>query len=308
MTGGGLAAAQHRPAADAGHRRALPRRRERPQLRGPGHRPGAGALRVLQELAGPAHLAHGQRRARTGPASPGLAPSSTCTRHSSASFDSLADPRRMVERARSLGLTHLAITDHERIDGARRAADLAPDDLQVIVGEEVRTRDGDLIGLFLHEAVAPGLTRGGHRSGHPGAGRPGRAAPPVRRLPRLGRQPCRGRGGCPRRAGFRGRFRRGPQRARLSRRQPCGGGLRGAPRAARRGLLGRPQRHGGGHRQHRPARAVLDGRGAPGAAPGGTAADRSRVVLRARSGRPWPSSSSGCGATVASRSGRAGAR
>jgi predicted metal-dependent phosphoesterase TrpH len=64
----------------------------------------------------------------------------------------------MVERARTLGLTHLAITDHERIDGAQRAADLAPDDLQVIVGEEIRTRDGDLLGLFLRELVAPGLT------------------------------------------------------------------------------------------------------------------------------------------------------
>jgi predicted metal-dependent phosphoesterase TrpH len=64
----------------------------------------------------------------------------------------------MVERARALGLTHLAITDHERIDGAQRAAELAPDDLQVIVGEEIRTREGDLLGLFLDEPVAPGLS------------------------------------------------------------------------------------------------------------------------------------------------------
>ncbi|CAN5660002.1 hypothetical protein BH23CHL8_BH23CHL8_05520 [soil metagenome] len=87
--------------------------------------------------------------------------------HSRASFDSLADPRRMVERALRLGLTHLAITDHERIDGAMMAAEAAAamgaaDDgagrLQVIVGEEVRTRDGDLIGLFLREAVPPGLS------------------------------------------------------------------------------------------------------------------------------------------------------
>ena len=78
--------------------------------------------------------------------------------HSSASFDSLADPRRMVERARRLGLTHLAITDHERIDAAQHAARLAGDDLQIIVGEEIRTRDGDLIGLFLKEAVPPGLS------------------------------------------------------------------------------------------------------------------------------------------------------
>ena len=78
--------------------------------------------------------------------------------HSSASFDSLADPRRMVERAIAIGLTHLAITDHERIDGAQRAVDAAGDQLTVIVGEEVRSHDGDLIGLFLQHAVPPGLS------------------------------------------------------------------------------------------------------------------------------------------------------
>ena len=51
-----LAAAQHRPPADPGHRRALPRRGERAQLRRPGHRPRAGALRLLPGLARAAHL------------------------------------------------------------------------------------------------------------------------------------------------------------------------------------------------------------------------------------------------------------
>lgn len=78
--------------------------------------------------------------------------------HSRASFDSLADPRAMIERARRLGLTHLAITDHERIDEAQCARDLSVEGLVVIVGEEVRTRDGDLIGLFLEHAVPPGLS------------------------------------------------------------------------------------------------------------------------------------------------------
>ena len=36
-----------------------------------------------------------------------------------------------------------------------RARDAAPDGLTVIVGEEVRTADGDLIALFLEEAVEP---------------------------------------------------------------------------------------------------------------------------------------------------------
>lgn len=78
--------------------------------------------------------------------------------HSSASFDSLASPAKMVEKALRIGLTHLAITDHERIDGALRARDLAPDGLTVIIGEEVRTRAGDLIGLFLERAVPPGMS------------------------------------------------------------------------------------------------------------------------------------------------------
>ena len=78
--------------------------------------------------------------------------------HSSASFDSLADPRKMMAKAVRLGLTHLAITDHERIDGALRAAELAPPGLQLIVGEEVRTADGDMLGHVLTEVVPPGMS------------------------------------------------------------------------------------------------------------------------------------------------------
>jgi predicted metal-dependent phosphoesterase TrpH len=63
------------------------------------------------------------------------------------------------------GLTHLAITDHERIDGALEAREqaLAMGDrdghrLTILVGEEIKSHDGDLIGLFLREAVPPGLS------------------------------------------------------------------------------------------------------------------------------------------------------
>lgn len=78
--------------------------------------------------------------------------------HSSASFDSVASPERMMAKARRIGLTHLAITDHERIDGALRARDLRPEGLTIIVGEEVRSADGDMIGLYLERAVPPGLS------------------------------------------------------------------------------------------------------------------------------------------------------
>jgi predicted metal-dependent phosphoesterase TrpH len=80
--------------------------------------------------------------------------------HSRASFDSLASSASLIRTAARRGLTHLAITDHDRIDGAQAArevaADIAPE-LTVIVGEEVRTADGDLICLFVEEAIPPGL-------------------------------------------------------------------------------------------------------------------------------------------------------
>jgi predicted metal-dependent phosphoesterase TrpH len=54
-----------------------------------------------------------------------------------------------------VGLQRLAVTDHDRIEGAFAAREADPD--LVIVGEEVRTSDGpELIGLFLDEFVPPG--------------------------------------------------------------------------------------------------------------------------------------------------------
>lgn len=78
--------------------------------------------------------------------------------HTRASFDSLASPADVVRSAAARGLTHLAITDHDRIEGALRARDLAPAGLTVIVGEEVKTAQGDLICLFLERAIRPGMS------------------------------------------------------------------------------------------------------------------------------------------------------
>ncbi len=78
--------------------------------------------------------------------------------HTNASFDSLADPLKVVQAARARGITHLAITDHDRIDGALRAREAALPGITVIVGEEVKTAGGDLICLFLEEAIPPGLS------------------------------------------------------------------------------------------------------------------------------------------------------
>jgi predicted metal-dependent phosphoesterase TrpH len=69
--------------------------------------------------------------------------------HTSASFDGVADPVALVARAAERGLTHVAITDHDTLEGALRARDAAPAGLGVIIGCEVNTREGDLVFAFL---------------------------------------------------------------------------------------------------------------------------------------------------------------
>jgi predicted metal-dependent phosphoesterase TrpH len=61
-----------------------------------------------------------------------------------------------VEQATDLDV--IAITDHERIDAAAAARAVALDRglrIQVIVGEEVTTRGGHLLGLFLERPIKP---------------------------------------------------------------------------------------------------------------------------------------------------------
>lgn len=56
------------------------------------------------------------------------------------------------------GLDIIAITDHERIDAAVVAQRLAQErglPLRVIVGEEITTRNGHLVGLYLTERIKP---------------------------------------------------------------------------------------------------------------------------------------------------------
>ena len=75
--------------------------------------------------------------------------------HSSASFDCRSDPERVAARCRRLGLAPVFLTDHDTIDGAIRLQELGIG--QVVVGEEVMTTEGELIGLFLARPVRSSL-------------------------------------------------------------------------------------------------------------------------------------------------------
>lgn len=75
--------------------------------------------------------------------------------HTNYSFDASTSPVELLETARARGVDCLAITDHDEIDGALEARELGG--VQIIVGEEVSSADGHVIGLFLTERIPPGL-------------------------------------------------------------------------------------------------------------------------------------------------------
>ena len=82
--------------------------------------------------------------------------------HTTAS-DGWPAPCELVDHARETGLSVIAITDHDTIEGALRAADYAAglSGVEVIVGEEVSSRDGHIVGLFLVRRIRPGMSAAG---------------------------------------------------------------------------------------------------------------------------------------------------
>jgi len=64
----------------------------------------------------------------------------------------------VIEAAVAAGLHAVAITDHERIDAALAGRAMAEGrgwPIEVIVGEEISTRGGHLVGLFLRRRIRP---------------------------------------------------------------------------------------------------------------------------------------------------------
>lgn len=95
---------------------------------------------------------------RTPDQDPGLAARVDLHCHTRRSFDGVAEPGAVTARAAELGITHLAITDHETLDGAFEAAASAPRGLTVLIGSEVNTVQGDLVFVFLQRALPRGLS------------------------------------------------------------------------------------------------------------------------------------------------------
>lgn len=76
--------------------------------------------------------------------------------HTSQSKDALLSPQQIVSGCQQKGLGALAITDHNTIAGALTLRSKAP--FPVIIGQEISTSQGEVMGLFLEEEVPAGLS------------------------------------------------------------------------------------------------------------------------------------------------------
>ncbi|MBU5575212.1 MAG: PHP domain-containing protein [Candidatus Aenigmatarchaeota archaeon] len=73
-------------------------------------------------------------------------------------YDALNTPEEIVDAAVKKGLNGIAITDHNTIKGALKAKNYAKKkypNFNVIIGEEIKTASGDLLGIGLHKEIKP---------------------------------------------------------------------------------------------------------------------------------------------------------
>ncbi len=76
--------------------------------------------------------------------------------HTDYSPDSSLSCETLARFAEREGIGCVAVTDHDTIDGALHLRSMT--DVTVVIGEEISTSQGDLIGLFLSQCVPPGMS------------------------------------------------------------------------------------------------------------------------------------------------------
>lgn len=73
--------------------------------------------------------------------------------HSNFSHDGRSSLQQLIERADECGLDRIALTDHNTFDGASQLVRIAP--RLAIAGEEIKTLEGEVIGLFITRRIQP---------------------------------------------------------------------------------------------------------------------------------------------------------
>ena len=76
--------------------------------------------------------------------------------HTICSPDSLLNPEQLIKVARKKKIDRVVITDHNEVECAFRAKDL--DHELIIIGEEIDTREGEILAIFVKEKIQPGLS------------------------------------------------------------------------------------------------------------------------------------------------------
>lgn len=76
--------------------------------------------------------------------------------HTERSKDSLVKPEQIIRICGERGIDKIAITDHNTADGAIAMHKQLPD--LVIVGEEIMTTYGEILGYFMQETIPAGLS------------------------------------------------------------------------------------------------------------------------------------------------------
>jgi hypothetical protein len=74
--------------------------------------------------------------------------------HTKYSYDGSSSIEQIITHAKKVGLDGIAITDHENTKGWKEAIELGKKhNFLIILGEEIKTSKGDVLGLFLKEQI-----------------------------------------------------------------------------------------------------------------------------------------------------------
>lgn len=76
--------------------------------------------------------------------------------HTKYSVDCNTPVEKIVSRCLKIGINCVAICDHGTAEGALRLQKIAP--FKVIVAEEIKTPDGEIMGMFLKETIPSGIS------------------------------------------------------------------------------------------------------------------------------------------------------
>ena len=76
--------------------------------------------------------------------------------HTWHSPDSEMSPEDLVDKTRNVGLDGIAVTNHNTMDGVKEVEKLAKD-LIVFRGEEIKTKEGEIIALEIRKPIDKGL-------------------------------------------------------------------------------------------------------------------------------------------------------